>query len=137
MRPIRCLLVDDHAISRGPIKALLQRHAFEVVGEAPSGWRAIELIRRTTPDLVFLDLEMPDMHGIELLARIRELRPEARVVVVSGTLDDAQREACLALGAVDFVSKPWTVNRLVQAMGEALRPGRPESATPTGAKRHA
>jgi len=113
MGPIRTLLVDDEPIARRVLKEELDLHdGVEVMGEAPSGIRALEQIANHKPDLVFLDLQMPEMGGFEV---IRNLTPPYPTIVIVTAFDQYAIEAFDA-GAVDYLLKPVSQDRLALCM---------------------
>ncbi len=104
----RVMVADDSVVVRGLIARWLEEGGFEVVATAANGLQAIELLDRADPDIVLLDIDMPELDGLATLPRLLEKRPDLSVVVIS-TL--TQRNArislkCLSLGAVDYVPKP-------------------------------
>ena len=88
--PTRILIVDDHPLTREALAALLGQNGFRVVGQAADGYEAIESARELQPDLVLLDLSMPELDGLAALPRLREAAPQCEVVVLtaSGTEDN-------------------------------------------------
>ena len=88
---------------------------------AAGGADALNKVTDDAPDLVLLDLNLPDMPGFEVLDRLRARSPALPVVIVSGNTDPMMAEAALALGAVDYVTKPVTLDRLSEAVAAALR----------------
>ena len=102
------LVVDDSPVfRRGMGRAVRIHGGLELVGEAEGGEAALEAIERLRPDVVLLDLRMPDIDGLEVLARLRELdpRPACRVLLVSASLDEEIERAAHAAGAAGCVSK--------------------------------
>jgi DNA-binding NarL/FixJ family response regulator len=102
------LVVDDSPVFRRGMTRAVGLHAgLELVGEADGGEAALEAIGRLRPDVVLLDLRMPDLDGLEVLERLRELDPRAqsRVLIVSASLDEATERAARAAGAAGCVSK--------------------------------
>jgi YesN/AraC family two-component response regulator len=88
-QPIRILLVDDHAMVRKGIRLLLdETDGFCIVGEAANGLRAIELVQQLEPDVVLMDLEMPVLDGLQAIQKIMAIRPQQRIIVLSGYVDD-------------------------------------------------
>jgi two-component system, LytTR family, response regulator len=114
MNEIRVLVVDDEVHARRGLRTLLQREeGVVVVGEAANGADAIEAIRRLTPDLVLLDVEMPDRNGLEVVAEIGAHRMPAVVFV---TAYDQYAVAAFEASAVDYLLKPFTDERFFEAM---------------------
>jgi DNA-binding NarL/FixJ family response regulator len=102
------LVVDDSPVyRRGMGRAIGLHSGLELVGEADGGEAAIDAIERLRPDVVLLDLRMPDIDGLEVLDRLRELDPppHCRVLIVSASLDERVEQAARAAGAVGCVSK--------------------------------
>jgi two-component system chemotaxis response regulator CheB len=109
MSRARILVVDDSVVARRAITDILQREpSFEVVATAPNGRIALDKLRRSVPDLVVLDLEMPEMDGIEMLRLVRREHPELPVLIFSALTERAGTLTleALALGASDYVTKP-------------------------------
>jgi two-component system chemotaxis response regulator CheY len=99
---------------------ILQRAGFEVVGEAASGAQAIEQYKTLRPDVVMLDIVMPDMGGIDALREIRKYDQHAKVLMCSGMGQQGLVSEALEAGAKDFVTKPFHPNRLLEAMQQVL-----------------
>ena len=102
------LVVDDNRVfRRGMVRAVQGHDGLELVGEADCGEAALSAIERLCPDVVLLDLRMPDLDGLSVLARMRaaELRPECRVLIVSASLDEEVERAAGAAGAAGCVGK--------------------------------
>ena len=109
MSKARILIVDDDVISRKLLRTLLEREqSAEIVGLAPNGKIALDKIRQLNPDLITLDVEMPEMDGIETLKRIRAEWPNLPVIMFSGSTEEgaAVTLEALSLGASDYVTKP-------------------------------
>ncbi len=116
----KVLIVDDSEDMRTLVRLYLERQAgFEVIGEAGTGRDAILLSRELQPDLVLLDLAMPEMDGLEALPRIREVAPDARVIVLSG-FDRRIGDRALAAGAAQFVQKGGGMKELMRAIEATL-----------------
>ena len=116
----RILIVDDAQFMRHMLKKILTETGFEIAGEASNGAEAIDLYKELKPDLVTLDVVMPEVNGLEALKAIRELDPEAKVVMVSAV---DQRESLLEAiraGASDYVVKPFDGQRVASAVHRAL-----------------
>ncbi|MEY2418752.1 MAG: hypothetical protein QOG90_1432 [Actinomycetota bacterium] len=113
-RALRVLIVDDTAIVRAVVRRTLESDAqFEVVGEAANGMLAIEEARSCQPDLVLLDLAMPEMDGLEALPHILVAAPAARVIVLSAFSPDHMAAQALATGACAYLEKNRIAKELV------------------------
>ena len=116
-RTIRLLLVDDHAMIRqGLSLALNLQPDLTVVGEAGSGAEGVAMVARLHPDVVLLDLNMPDMDGIEVLQRTRRIAPSTRVLILSGIHADARVYATVEAGVDGYIVKDATTAELVAAI---------------------
>jgi len=102
---MRLLIADDHALFRSSLRALLEARGHEVVGEAGSGQQVIELASQLAPDVVLMDLSMPGMGGIEATRQLVAAQPGARVVVLTGSDDDADLFQALEVGAQGYLLK--------------------------------
>ena len=108
----RLLVVDDALIMRAIIKDTARNAGWEIVGEATTGAEAVARYRELKPDLVTLDIVMPEMDGVEALRTIRQEHPDALVVMISAIDQRAKLSECIQLGALDFVVKPFDKQRL-------------------------
>ncbi len=117
---IRVLLVDDQSVVRRALRVRFHLEPdLEVVGEASTGTEALTLAQTLTPDVVLMDIEMPEMDGIQATAALRRVVPQSVVVILS-IHDDAQaRERAQAAGAVAFVEKRGTTDALLAAIRQA------------------
>ena len=109
----RILIVDDHPLTREALASLLSANGFEVVGQASGGAEAVELAAELHPDLVVLDLTMPDMDGLEALPRLREAAPEAAIVVLTASEDDTNLLSAIRGGAAGYLLKSEPPERIV------------------------
>ena len=116
----RLLIVDDSNIMRRRIERSQQFDELEVVGAASNGVEAIELFRRTDPDLVTMDLTMPQMDGIECIEQIVRLKPTVRILVISALADKATAVDAMEKGANGFLNKPFTDRQLNEAIAELM-----------------
>lgn len=114
----RVLITDDSAFMRLTLRAILEKADYDVVGEAADGLEALEQYRKLNPDLVTMDLIMPNMDGFTALEQILELDPEAKIIVVSSMGQKKQIEKAITLGAKDFTVKPFKAERVVEALSK-------------------
>jgi DNA-binding NarL/FixJ family response regulator len=116
------LIVDDHPLFRRGLKAVLEpNNQFEVVGEAKNGAEALEMVRKLDPDLVVVDISLPDQSGIELTRKIRNLLPETRIMIVSmHSKIDYVAEAFQA-GAAGYVVKESASENLLQGLEQVSK----------------
>jgi two-component system chemotaxis response regulator CheY len=109
----RLLVVDDALFMRRLIGGVAAEAGWEVVGEAGDGAEGVALYEKLRPDLVTMDLVMPNMGGIEALQKIRELDPSARVVVITAVDQKQSLMDSIRHGAVDFIVKPFDRDRVI------------------------
>jgi DNA-binding NarL/FixJ family response regulator len=102
---LRVLLADDHALFRAGIASLLRAYGAEVVGQAGNGLEAVDLTRRLKPDLVLMDITMPDCNGFEATRLIKAERPETRIVIVTVFNDDEHLFEAIKSGAEGYLLK--------------------------------
>jgi two-component system response regulator DevR len=106
MNPLRVVLVDDHHIVRQGLRSILEPDPqFEVVGEAGNGADALRIVAEQQPDIVLLDLKLPDMGGVELCQRISEANPQTAVLILTAFIDRGLVDACLRAGARGYLLK--------------------------------
>jgi two-component system chemotaxis response regulator CheY len=115
------MIVDDSNIMCRRIERSQQFDELELVGTARDGFEAIELFKRTDPDVVTMDLTMPRMDGIECIRRLVALKPEVRILVVSALADKATAVEAMEKGANGFLNKPFTDRQLNEAIAELMR----------------
>ena len=121
MGQIRVVVVDDHQLMLDAIRLTLeQSEDIELVGEALTGSEALPLIGRTHPDLVLLDIRMPQMDGLTCLGKIRERHPKIKVVILSGIDEPEQIQTALKHGASAFVVKHVDPRDLASALRQAM-----------------
>ena len=117
----RVLVVDDAAFMRMMIKDILKKGGFEVVGEAEDGMKAVEKFKELQPDLVTMDITMPEMDGIAAVKEIRKIDPNAVIVMCSAMGQQAMVIDAIQAGAKDFVVKPFQPDRVLEAIRKVLQ----------------
>src|SRR4051794_5511567 len=115
----RVLVVDDSALSRRTLRQILEPAGYEVA-EAEDGLSALERYFLEKPDVVMLDLVMKGMYGLDVLTKLRELDPSARVIVVSADVQHSSQQMVGAAGASGFINKPVDRERLLSLLHEVL-----------------
>ncbi|HEX3279112.1 MAG TPA: response regulator transcription factor [Thermoleophilaceae bacterium] len=126
MTEIRVLIADDHAVVRQGLRTFLElQEDIEVVGDAADGAAALAGVERFEPDVVLMDLVMPGVGGVEAIRRLRTLRPETRVLVLTSFLDDEKLFPAVRAGAAGYLLKDVEPSELVRAIrtvadGESL-----------------
>jgi two-component system nitrate/nitrite response regulator NarL len=121
----RILIVDDHPLTRDALAGLLAHNGFDVVGQAGSGKAAIDQARELLPDLVLLDLSMPDMDGLTALPKLREAAPEAEIVVLTASEEESNLLGAIRAGAAGYLLKSEPPERIVsflRGLGEGEAP---------------
>ena len=116
----RILIVDDAAFMRMMIKDILSKNGFEVVGEAADGAQAVRKYKEYSPDLVTMDITMPEMDGITALKEIKKVDPQAKVIMCSAMGQQAMVIDAIQAGAKDFIVKPFQADRVLEAISKAL-----------------
>ena len=116
----KVLIVDDAAFMRMMIKDILSKNGFEVVGEAENGEVAVEKYKELSPDLVTMDITMPEKDGIEALKDIKKINPAAIVIMCSAMGQQAMVIDAIQAGAKDFIVKPFQAERVLEAINKAL-----------------
>ncbi|HWC07776.1 MAG TPA: response regulator transcription factor [Solirubrobacterales bacterium] len=125
---LRLLIVDDHEVVRAGLTTALggKASAYEVVGTAADGRSALECLRRTLPDIVALDLRLPDIDGIELCRKIRQGFPSVSIVVLSTYLSESTVRDALQAGATGYVTKAAGLSELFATLDRCARPASPK-----------
>lgn len=117
---MRILIVDDAAFMRMMIKNILLKNGYEIVGEAENGKMAVDLYSETKPDLVTMDITMPEMDGIEAVKAIRSTDSSASIIMCSAMGQQSMVMDAIQAGAKDFIVKPFQQDRLLQAIERVL-----------------
>ena len=114
------LICDDAAFMRMMIKDILTKNGYNVVGEAANGAEAVEKYSQLKPDLVMMDITMPEMDGIQALKKIKECDPNSCVIMCSAMGQQAMVIESIQAGAKDFIVKPFQVERVLEAVQKAI-----------------
>jgi two-component system, chemotaxis family, chemotaxis protein CheY len=118
----KVLLVDDSGLARRSTRRLLESAGYSVV-EAEDGLSALEQFAMEKPDVVLLDLVMKGMYGLDVLARLREMDPAVRVIVVSADVQTSSRELVQSAGAAGFINKPAAPGQVVETVSLVMSGG--------------
>ncbi|HAV00053.1 MAG: response regulator [Lachnospiraceae bacterium] len=114
------LISDDAAFMRMMIKDILTKNGYNVVGEAENGAKAVEKYNELKPDLVLMDITMPEMDGIQALKKIKEGDPGAMVIMCSAMGQQAMVIESIQAGAKDFIVKPFQADRVIEAVKKVI-----------------
>lgn len=109
------LIVDDAAFMRLMLRDILTKGGYEVVGEAEDGLKGVELYKQLNPDVVTLDITMPQMDGLTALKGIREFDPTATVIMCSAMGQESMVQNAIINGAKDFIVKPFQADRIYKS----------------------
>ncbi|MGZ0085256.1 response regulator [Caldibacillus thermoamylovorans] len=116
----RVLVVDDAAFMRMMIKDILTKNGHEVVAEAADGRQAVEKYKETRPDIVTMDITMPEMDGIAALKEIKKIDSNAKIIMCSAMGQQAMVIDAIQAGAKDFVVKPFQADRVIEAINKTI-----------------
>ena len=112
----KVLIVDDAAFMRISIKNMLTKNGYDVVGEAENGMVGVELYKELQPDIVTMDITMPEMSGLDALKEITKLDPKAKVVMVSAMGQESMVREAIVSGAKGFIVKPFKEEGIIAAI---------------------
>lgn len=121
---MKILVVDDSNLSRRTMRGILESQGYQTI-EAQDGMTALERYFLEKPDLVTLDIVMAGMQGLEVLAKLRKLDNEARVIIATADLQTFTHQLALEAGAVGIVNKPFTANAVLDVVNKVLQGVRP------------
>ncbi|BAH06073.1 response regulator [Clostridium kluyveri] len=116
----KILIVDDASFMRISLRTMLQRNGFEVVGEAENGISAILKYKQFNPDIVTLDITMPDMDGIEVLKEIKKYDSEAKIVMITAMGQKTMVKKSILSGAKSFIVKPFKEEQLIETLNKVM-----------------
>lgn len=116
----RVLIVDDAAFMRMMIKNILTKEGYDIVGEAENGLQAVAKYKDLSPDLVTMDITMPEMDGISAVKEIMKLNKAAKIIMCSAMGQQAMVIDAIQAGAKDFIVKPFQPNRVLEAVSKVV-----------------
>jgi len=116
----RVLIVDDSSIIRKLIEKHLSKLDIEIIGTAENGKTALELFEKELPDIVTLDLSMPEMDGLVVLEQMLKIKKDTKIVVISAMTDKASGLRALKMGAKGFVAKPFSAEKLRESLQKLI-----------------
>lgn len=112
----KVLIVDDAAFMRLSLKTILEKSGFEVIGEASNGLEAIEKYMSLKPDIVTMDITMPEMNGVEAVREIKKLDSNAKIAMISAMGQEVWVKEAIMNGAKGFIIKPYKEDHLVDTL---------------------
>jgi two-component system chemotaxis response regulator CheY len=115
------LICDDAAFMRMMIKDILTKNGYNVAGEAENGLKAVEKFKEVNPDLVLMDITMPEMDGIQALKEIKKIDGGAKVIMCSAMGQQAMVIEAIQSGALDFIVKPFETDRVIDSIQKASK----------------
>ena len=118
------MIVDDNDMMRSILRGMLRGESYEVVGEARNGVQAVEMADRLKPDIICLDVMMPEKNGIEALVEIKAARPETVVVMITSNADADTVQQSIGNGASGFIIKPFNAARVLDTLEKFSQRGR-------------
>lgn len=121
MLPISVAVVDDHPFLRLAVKAVLERYNFVVLAEADNGIDAIQLLKNTSCQLMILDLDIPQMSGLEVIRRVKQRYPDTRILVLTAQDPSVYAVRCIEAGAYGIISKAQPLEELAEAARLVLK----------------
>ena len=123
----KVLIVDDNDLMRSLLRGILRSESYQIIGEAKNGKLALEFIEKTKPDIVFLDVMMPEMDGLETLQAIKKESPEIIVVMITGNPSQENVDESIQNGANGFIIKPFNSAKVLDTLNKAWQAGKPHS----------
>lgn len=113
---VRILIVDDALFMRGVLREIMEKNGYTVVGEAENGIEAIERYKELKPDIVTMDITMPDMTGMAAVKAIREFDGDAKIIMCSAMGQNTMVMEAMRNGAMDFIIKPFQASTVLEAL---------------------
>jgi len=119
---VKVLITDDSSFVRMLLRKIVVANGYEVVGEADNGVEAIHLYKELSPDLVTMDITMPQMDGIIVLRKILEINPEAKIIMCSADSNQTQIMSAMQAGAKEFITKPFEAKHVINILNKVMMP---------------
>lgn len=116
----KIMVVDDAAFMRMMLKDILTKGGHEVIGEAENGLKAVDRYKELAPELVLMDITMPEMDGIGAVKQIKAIDPNAKIIMCSAMGQQAMVLESIQAGARDFIVKPFQADRIIEAVSKAV-----------------
>jgi len=116
----KILVTDDAAFMRMQLKDILTKLGHEVIGEAENGLDAIEQYKKLAPEIITMDITMPEMDGIEAVKEIRKINPDVKIIMCSAMGQQGMVVEAIQAGAEDFIVKPFTPERIKEALEKII-----------------
>ncbi|MFZ6756866.1 response regulator [Undibacterium sp. Ji50W] len=117
---VTILLVDDNDVTREVLRVILRSEGYDVVGEAADGSTGLEMAVKLKPQLIMLDVVMPKISGIEILPRLKELVPNARVLMVTANKDQATIAEAVKTGIHGYILKPFNAQKVIDTVAAVV-----------------
>ncbi len=118
-RVLRVLIVDDYDMTRTLLRIILRGQNFEVVGDATDGQMAVEMCQRLKPDIMLLDVVMPKMNGLEVLAKLKSMNALPLVLMVTSAEEESVVSQAMQSGASGYILKPFNTASVIETLNEA------------------
>lgn len=112
------VIVDDNDMMRTLLRAMLRSERYDIVGEARNGVQAVDMVSRLKPDIVCMDVLMPEKNGIEAMADIKAERPETEIIMITGSADPDTVQEAIMNGAAGFIIKPFNAARVIDTLAK-------------------
>ena len=117
-RRISIVIADDNDMMRSILRGMLRGEEYDVIGEARNGLAAVEIAERLKPDIIGMDVMMPDKNGIEALVEIKRANPEIEIIMVTGNSDPETVQESIQNGACGFIIKPFNAARVLDTLAK-------------------
>lgn len=127
-RPKKILIVDDNDLMRTLLRGILRNEEYHIVGEARNGAIALEMTESLRPDLICMDVMMPEMDGLEALQNIKATHPEIIVIMITGNASAENVQESIKGGASGFIIKPFNAAKVLDTITRALATAKPQAA---------